>query len=161
MPGRQLLDRRIAVAIVVNKAGGERDVDTLTVEQRSERMGRIRGRDTKPELIVRRLVSAMGFRYRLHSSRLPGKPDLVFRRLKKVIFVHGCFWHRHPGCGRMPKSRLDFWQSKLRSNRRRDLLNQRRLARLGWVFLVVWECELKDIRMIKTRIRTFLTRKQR
>ena len=91
--------------------------DTLSPKERSERMSRIRGKDTKPELTVRRLVHGMGFRYRLHGKRLPGKPDMVFSARRKVIFVHGCFWHRHPdpGCplARLPKSKLDFWRTKL------------------------------------------------
>ena len=131
-------------------------MDTLTPKQRSERMSRIGPKDTKPELIVRKIVHSMGFRYRLHSRRLPGQPDLVFASLQKVIFVHGCFWHRHPGCGRMPKSRLDFWESKLRENRKRDIRNQRKLVRLEWGFLVVWECELTDEGSVAKRIRAFL-----
>jgi DNA mismatch endonuclease, patch repair protein len=107
-------------------------VDTLTKQQRSERMSRVRGKDTKPELQVRRLVHRMGFRYRLHANDLPGKPDLVLPRLGKVIFVHGCFWHQHPGCGRQPKSKLGFWMKKLSQNRQRDLKNQQCLRGLGW-----------------------------
>jgi DNA mismatch endonuclease (patch repair protein) len=108
-------------------------MDTLSRAERSKRMARIRGRDTKLELIVRRLVYRCGFRYRLHGKTLPGKPDLVFSSRHKVIFVHGCFWHRHPHCAlaRLPKSRLDFWMPKLTGNRRRDLTNIRRLSRLG------------------------------
>ena len=122
-------------------------MDTLSRAERSERMALIRGRDTKPELLVRRLVYRLGFRYRLHKQVLPGKPDLVFSSRKKVIFVHGCFWHRHPGCAlaRLPKSRLDFWVPKLSENRQRDLRNIRALRRLGWKTRVVWECELHDI----------------
>lgn len=94
-------------------------------------------------MTVRRLVHGMGFRYRLHARDLPGVPDLVFPRLGKIIFVHGCFWHQHPGCGRQPKSRLDFWRSKLLQNRERDLRNQQKLRSLGWRVLIVWECQLK------------------
>ena len=104
----------------------EVSVDTLSPQERSERMGRVKGKDTKPELAVRRLVYGLGFRYRLHSARLPGKPDLALARLRSVIFVHGCFWHRHSGCAlcRMPKSRRDFWEPKLEGNRKRDSRNQ-------------------------------------
>lgn len=119
-------------------------------------MSRIRSKDTKPEMIVRRLVHGMGYRYRLHGQRLPGRPDLVFASQKKVIFVHGCFWHFHKGCGRIPDSRLEFWKSKLHNNRKRDSRNQLKLARLGWSCLVVWECELKNLLACTSRIRVFL-----
>jgi DNA mismatch endonuclease, patch repair protein len=133
-------------------------MDTLTSEQRSERMGRVRSKDTKPELEVRRLVYSLGYRYRLHSSKLPGHPDLVFRKRRKVIFVHGCFWHRHDDCPRcrMPKSRLRFWKPKLNANRKRDLANQEKLAELGWDFMIVWECELGDTDELASRIHGFL-----
>jgi DNA mismatch endonuclease, patch repair protein len=133
-------------------------VDTLSSDERSERMSRVRNKDTKPEWAVRRLVHGLGFRYRLHARNLPGRPDLVFRPRQKVIFVHGCFWHRHSGCPncRMPKSRLDFWKPKLRANRVRDLKNERALKKLGWEFLVVWECEVKDTDALSRRLREFL-----
>ena len=137
--------------------------DTLSPEARSERMSRVRGKDTKPEMAVRRLVHAMGYRYRLHRRDLPGIPDLVFRRLKKVIFVHGCFWHRHPDTkcklARMPKSRLDFWRPKLEGNRRRDEASQAELKKLGWRVLVVWECEIGHKEQLENKIRKFLERK--
>jgi len=121
-------------------------------------MSRVRSEGTKPEMIVRRLVHGLGYRYRLHGRSLPGTPDLVFASRKKVIFVHGCFWHRHPRCKntRLPKSRLDFWKPKLEGNRRRDLRNQRKLRRLGWDFLVLWECETKDVEELAERIVAFL-----
>lgn len=131
-------------------------MDTLTPLERSERMSRVRNRDTKPEWVVRRLLWQLGFRYRLHSSGLPGHPDVVFGRYRKAIFIHGCFWHGHPGCCRTPKSRLDFWKPKLHENRKRDLRNQRELVRLGWDFLVVWECELKNSAALKLRFIDFL-----
>src|SRR3989304_8236548 len=107
-------------------------------------MSRVRHKDTKPEWKARRLLWRLGFRYRLHKTNLPGSPDIVFPKARKVIFVHGCFWHRHPGCRncRLPKSRLDFWRPKLRANRFRALCGQRALRKRGWEFLVVWECEL-------------------
>lgn len=130
-------------------------MDTLTKQQRSERMSRVRCKDTKPEMQVRRIVHGMGFRYRLHVSDLPGKPDMVFPRLGKIIFVHGCFWHQHPGCGRQPKSKLGFWNNKLSQNRQRDLKNQQKLRRLEWRILVLWECQLKRANLVH-RLRKFL-----
>jgi DNA mismatch endonuclease (patch repair protein) len=134
--------------------------DTLTKTQRSARMGLIRGKDTSPELAVRKLVHGLGYRYRLHGRGLPGKPDLVFRSRKRVIFVHGCFWHRHPDSAcklaRLPKSRLDFWLPKLDSNRERDLKNQRELKAMGWKSLVIWECEIQDKASLVRQIRAFL-----
>jgi DNA mismatch endonuclease (patch repair protein) len=133
-------------------------MDTLSPQERSERMSRVKGRDTKPELLVRRLVYGMGYRYRLHAEALPGKPDLVFRQRKCAIFVHGCFWHRHRGCAlcRLPKSRLNFWKPKLEGNRKRDLRNQRKLRRDGWRILVIWECELTDERKVRRTVLKFL-----
>lgn len=132
--------------------------DTLTPSERSERMSLVRNKDTKPELAVRRLVHGLGFRYRLHRSDLPGKPDMVFPTRRKVIFVHGCFWHRHPGCSlaRLPKSRLEFWAPKLERNRENDLLKQEELRRLGWDVLVVWECELRARDEVARKITEFL-----
>ncbi|WND78028.1 very short patch repair endonuclease [Thalassospiraceae bacterium LMO-SO8] len=123
-------------------------------------MSRVRGRDTKPEMTVRRMVHGMGYRYRLHGKGLPGKPDLVFRPKRKVMFVHGCFWHRHPDpecpLARMPKSRLDFWKPKLDGNRERDIRTQRKLEDQGWNVMVVWECQLRDREALGARIREFL-----
>lgn len=119
-----------------------------------------KGKDTKPEMIVRRLAHGMGYRYRLHRKGLPGKPDLVFESRRKVIFVHGCFWHHHPdpGCkiARLPKSRLDFWLPKLDANRVRDDRDEKALENLGWRVLTVWECELKDEERACDVIRSFL-----
>jgi DNA mismatch endonuclease, patch repair protein len=117
--------------------------DTLTREQRSRQMARVRSRDTVPELIVRGLVHGWGYRYRLHVPALPGRPDLVFPRLRKVIFVHGCFWHQHH-CqrgDRLPTSRVNYWREKLDRNKRRDKRHCAALRKLGWKVLVVWECE--------------------
>ena len=121
-------------------------------------MSRVRATDTKPEMTVRRLVHGMGFRYRLHAGDLPGRPDLVFSARGKIIFVHGCFWHRHGTCKntRWPKSRLDFWKPKLETNRARDLATQRVLRRLGWKVLVVWECQLKNLDKTAEKIKRFL-----
>ena len=135
-------------------------MDTLTKSERSQRMARVRSRDTGPELVVRRLTHRLGYRYRLHVAGLPGSPDLVFKRRKKVIFVHGCFWHRHAanGCklARMPKSRLDFWRPKLESNARRDARVSSKLDALGWRTLVVWECELGHLEQLVNKIVDFL-----
>lgn len=121
-------------------------MDSLTPRERSERMARVKAKNTKPELAVRSLVHRMGFRYRLHGKGLPGRPDLVFARRRKAIFVHGCFWHRHRGCrlARLPKTRLDFWLPKLDANAARDRKVERQLAELGWKIMVIWECEVKD-----------------
>lgn len=133
-------------------------MDTLTRAERSKRMALIRGKDTKPELLVRRVARSCGHKFRLHVSELPGKPDLVFPSLRKVIFVHGCYWHRHPGCplARLPKSKLRFWIPKLTENRRRDLRNIAKLRRDGWKVSVVWECQLKSPIPVAKRIKRFL-----
>ncbi len=133
-------------------------MDTLTPAERSEIMSRVRGKDTKPEMVVRGLVHGMGYRYRLHQRDLPGCPDLTFSKSRKVIFVHGCYWHRHDGCpnARIPKSRVEFWKSKLEGNKDRDRANQSRLALLGWQYLVIWECELKDNYALQDRITAFM-----
>jgi DNA mismatch endonuclease (patch repair protein) len=117
-------------------------------------MRRIRHKDTSPEMIVRRLVHGMGFRYRLHVATLPGKPDIVLPRLKRIIDVRGCFWHRHSGCidSHIPKSRREYWLPKLARNRRRDEENARKLRQLGWRVCVVWECETKDTRKLSKRL---------
>lgn len=136
--------------------------DTLTPPERSNRMSLVRSKDTKPERIVRSLIHGLGFRYRLHGKGLPGTPDLVFHARKKVIFVHGCFWHRHPNrrcqLTRLPRSRQDFWLPKLEKNRLRDKKIQAELRRLAWRVLVIWECELRDLNKLKSRIIDFLNR---
>jgi DNA mismatch endonuclease (patch repair protein) len=123
-------------------------------------MSLVRGKDTGPELIVRRLVHGLGYRYRLHRRDLPGKPDLVFPSRRAVILVHGCFWHQHPdpGCklARQPKSRIDFWGPKLRANHIRDVRNLDELTALGWRVLTVWECELGDRERLRERVVAFL-----
>lgn len=133
-------------------------MDTLSPLERSQRMARVKSKGTKPEMLVRRLVFSMGYRYRLHGSRLPGHPDMVFKGRRKVIFVHGCFWHRHEGCklARLPKSRLDFWLPKLEGNRQRDAQKLEQLCEQGWKSLVIWECELKDLGSLEKRLRAFL-----
>ena len=117
--------------------------DTLTPAERSERMSRIRGKDTKPELWVRRFLHSRGFRFRLHRKDLPGRPDIVLPKYGAVVFVNGCFWHGHH-CqkGRIPATRSRFWQAKFEANKARDARNMRKLKRLGWRVYKVWECDL-------------------
>lgn len=133
-------------------------MDTLSPKERSERMSLIQGKDSAPEIKLRRLVHGMGFRYRLHVRELPGKPDLVFPARRALIFMHGCFWHRHEGCklARLPKSKLDFWETKLEANRQRDLLHQQQLRELGWRVLVVWECEMGNTERLSRIVKEFL-----
>lgn len=135
-------------------------MDTLTPAERSERMSRVRGKHTRPELIVRRLAHRLGYRYRLHRAGLPGRPDLVFAGRRRVIFVHGCFWHRHddPSCklARLPKSRQEYWLPKLERNVARDQRALEALKDAGWEALVLWECELNDVAMLVQRIHQFL-----
>lgn len=136
-------------------------MDILTQAQRSERMSRIRSRNTTPELAIRSLVHRMGYRFRLHDAKLPGKPDMVFSAHKKVIFFHGCFWHGHTAThckiAHLPKSRQEFWLPKLQSNRLRDRRVRRQLKKMGWQSLVVWECEFsKHPVRIASRIALFL-----
>jgi DNA mismatch endonuclease (patch repair protein) len=121
-------------------------------------MSRVRSKNSRAEICVRKLIFALGYRYRLHARELPGRPDIVFRRLRRVIFVHGCFWHRHADCAlaRLPKSRLDFWVPKLEGNRDRDKHNRRLLSRKGWKVLTIWECELANLNLLRSRIRRFL-----
>jgi DNA mismatch endonuclease, patch repair protein len=129
--------------------------DVLTPQQRSFNMSRIKGRNTKPEMAVRSIVHSMGYRYRLHCRELPGKPDLVFPRLRKTIFVHGCFWHMH-ACryGRViPQTNMEFWQHKRLSNVERDKRNMKALKLQGWQTLVVWECWVKDKQLERTESR--------
>lgn len=125
-------------------------------------MAGIKGKNTKPEMVVRKLVHGMGFRFRLHRKDLPGSPDIVFPRLRRVIFVHGCFWHRHPGCrfAYTPKSNTQFWLDKLVSNTRRDDLAQKALVALGWEILIVWECEVSNLPALAQKLNSFLAAEQ-
>ena len=129
-------------------------------EQRSRNMSAIKSKNTKPEIKVRKVLHSMGYRFRLHSKNLPGSPDIVLPKYKTVIFVHGCFWHRHhdPACAlaRMPKTRLEFWEPKLEANRLRDIRNKEALETAGWRVLTVWECEVKEPLRIADRIRAVL-----
>jgi len=128
--------------------------DVFTKAKRSEVMSLIKGRDTQPERAVRSMLHRMGYRFRLPRSDLPGKPDLALSRYRTVIFVHGCFWHRHQGCrfAYTPKTRRDFWVTKLESNVTRDLFVKKELRKLGWHVLTVWECELRNTDRLERRL---------
>jgi DNA mismatch endonuclease (patch repair protein) len=134
-------------------------VDTLSPLERSERMRRIRSKNTKIEWVVRRLLFALGYRYRLRSSALPGKPDIIFPRRKTAIFVHGCFWHQHPGCkiSHLPKSRSDYWKSKLDRNVERDTENTEALKVMGWKVIVIWECETRNLELLASTLQESLS----
>lgn len=133
-------------------------MDTLSREQRSARMSLIRSKNTNPEMIVRRLVHSLGFRYRLHVRALPGSPDLVLPRWRTAVFIHGCFWHQH-SCRRgkrMPKSRANYWRPKLHGNKARDRQTMQKLRRDGWRVLVLWECQTSDPERLARRVTSFL-----
>jgi len=133
-------------------------MDVLTKKQRSYCMSRIRGRDTKPEIAVRKILYNLGYRYRLHKKQLPGCPDIVLSSHRKIIFVNGCWWHRH-NCRlgrRSPKSRLRYWLPKLRANKERYIRNLRKLRNQGWKVLTVWECQTRKPEKLSRRIREFL-----
>lgn len=121
-------------------------------------MARVGPRDTKPEMIVRRVLHALGYRFRLQAKELPGRPDIVFRPRRKVIFVHGCFWHRHAGCRRAtnPKTRKEFWEAKFLANQARDKRVQEELNALGWSYLVIWECETGNPETLAEKLKAFL-----
>src|SRR5690242_16007851 len=133
--------------------------DTRSPEQRRRIMQSVKTRDTGPELTVRRLLHRLGYRYRLNAKNLPGRPDIVFPSKMKAIFVHGCFWHSH-GCskGQAPKSRLDYWEPKLRANRERDAAQILALNSLGWTVLTVWQCETADPERMRAKLVDFMER---
>ncbi|HTS47429.1 MAG TPA: very short patch repair endonuclease [Bryobacteraceae bacterium] len=134
--------------------------DKLSPKRRADNMAKIRSTDTSPEMLVRRVVHRMGFRYRLHVANLSGKPDLVFPRLNKIIEVRGCFWHQHGKCidSHIPKSRLEYWGPKLERNVQRDIANLQNLKALGFRVLVVWECEVKNTNRLTAKLSRFLGR---
>ncbi len=133
--------------------------DKVSPEQRSRNMSRVKGRDTKPEKIIRSLLYSMGYRFRLHRRDLPGKPDIVLPKHKKAVFIHGCFWHGHEGCPRAarPTTNTEFWNKKIDSNIKRDAAAQKELPALGWAYLIVWQCEMRDHAALENRLRSFLT----
>jgi len=134
--------------------------DVFTPDKRAQIMRRIGGRDTKPEIRVRSLLHAMGYRFRLCRRDLPGKPDIVLPRFKTVVLVHGCFWHGHPGCRRatIPTTNRDFWIAKIAGNQARDARVEAELKRLGWSVVVIWQCELKDESLVVERLVAALPR---
>jgi DNA mismatch endonuclease, patch repair protein len=131
--------------------------DVHTPEIRSYNMSRIRNKDTKPELIVRKHLFNKGFRYRLHDKKLPGKPDIVLPKHKTAIFIHGCFWHGHEGCRYfvIPKTRTEWWLNKIKTNISNDLTNLDILKKEGWKICVIWECELKTL-LLKTTLKNLI-----
>ncbi|WP_083867613.1 very short patch repair endonuclease [Pseudaminobacter salicylatoxidans] len=133
-------------------------VDSLRSEQRSAVMSRIRRADTKPELTVRSLLHAMGYRFRVQMKGVPGRPDIAFPRRRKIVQVHGCFWHAHEGCStfRMPKSRTDFWEAKFARNKKRDVRLEKAARAAGWDVLTLWECELHDEPLLIDKLVDFL-----
>ena len=132
--------------------------DIVDSKRRSELMAGVRGRDTAPELAVRRITHRMGLRFRLHRKDLPGRPDLVLPKHRLVVFVHGCFWHRHEGCryAYIPKSRIAFWTKKFASNVARDTRQEAALMAFGWRVLVIWECESRHITEVERRLVTLI-----
>ncbi|HEV3386146.1 MAG TPA: DNA mismatch endonuclease Vsr [Gemmata sp.] len=136
--------------------------DTMTPTERSERMSRVKNKNSKAELNVRSLVHLLGFRYRLHNPKLPGKPDIVLTRHRKIILIHGCYWHQHGVCRPLaiPQNNTEFWRSKFADNVERDKRNLRDLKKLGWKVLVVWECQTGDYRILERKLRRFLRKKE-
>jgi len=132
--------------------------DVFSKEKRSRIMSRVKGRNTKPEILVRSMIHRMGYRFRLHRRDLPGNPDIVLPRHKKVVFVHGCFWHGHKGCKRSarPSSNKAFWKKKLDGNIERDKRKRRELRRLGWEYLIIWQCELRRPDRVRRKLDRFL-----
>lgn len=133
-------------------------MDNLTKKQRKACMTRIKSKNTEPELVVRKELTKKGVRYRLHVGKLPGKPDIVISKLKKVIFINGCFWHQHKGCkdGVMPKSNRNYWKPKLEKNIEKQKQNISKLKKLGWKVYKIWECQIKDSKALSGRIKTIL-----
>jgi DNA mismatch endonuclease (patch repair protein) len=133
-------------------------VKKLTAALRKQMMQRFKKTDTKPELAVRKIVASYGYQYQKYGAHLPGNPDLVYEAKRKVIFVHGRFWHQHTGCSfaRTPKTNQTYWLPKLSGNKRRDALHKRKLRRLGWNYLVIWECEIAKVDRLSQIIATFL-----
>jgi len=136
-------------------------MDIISKEKRSWNMSRIRNKNTKPEMIVRSLLHRMGYRFILHKKGLPGKPDIVLPKHETIIFVHGCFWHRHQSCkyAYNPKSRIEFWRNKFIENKNRDKKVQNDLIELGWNVYVIWECETKNLDLLENKIISIMNKK--
>ena len=163
MPCRAILLRSYHASAGANSLPCRTSAETMEYaspvdEAVSLRMKRVKQRDTAPELFVRRLLFSKGYRYRLHNQKLPGRPDIVFPRRRKVIFVHGCFWHNHQGCRRstLPKTRTAYWRDKIQKNRDRDAHVITTLQQLGWCVYIVWECEVKSPIDLERRLTSFL-----
>lgn len=137
-------------------------MDRLSPQRRSWLMSRVRSKNTTPEMRIRSALHSMGYRYRVHLKHLPGKPDVVFTKRRKVIFIHGCFWHGHEGCryAKLPKTRIEFWSEKVSKNRTRDRLSIEALTEAGWSVLVVWQCELKDFSNLIEKLCDFIETKK-
>lgn len=135
-------------------------MDKFTPQERSRIMALVRGKNTEPEMVVRRLLHGMGYRFRLHRRDLPGCPDIVLPRHGKVVFVHGCFWHHHKGCKRatLPTTRADFWREKILKNVERDVRVLKELKREGWQALVLWECQLRGIDKVARKLQVFMSK---
>ena len=138
-------------------------MDHLSPERRSRMMSRVKNANTGPELAVRKILHGLGFRFRLHAKKLPGKPDIVLPKWRTVVFVHGCFWHRHPRCSRAstPACNVEFWERKFAANVRRDAEAQRQLRLLGWRILVIWQCELSRPTTLASRLKRFFSKPTR
>lgn len=136
-------------------------MDIVTREQRSRMMSGIKGKNTKPELLLRSVLHAQGFRFRIQRKDLPGKPDIVLPKYKTIIFVHGCFWHRHPGCkyAYTPKSNVEFWKNKLEGNVARDRITKEKLEALQWRVLIIWECQISDLTKTPDNFREIILKK--
>lgn len=145
------LPEKALIAVHLRRGGV---ADRVSREKRSEIMRAVKSKNTTPEMIVRKLVFSLGYRYRLHRRDLPGRPDLVFPKYRIALFVHGCFWHRHPGCSKatMPKTNVAMWRSKFKRNVERDALNIADITNLGWRAEVIWECETKSPELLQLRI---------
>jgi DNA mismatch endonuclease (patch repair protein) len=132
--------------------------DPLTDQERSRQMALVKSKNTRPELAVRRMIWSMGFRYRLHATNVIGRPDIVLKKHRRIIFVHGCFWHRHKGCSRtrMPKTRVRFWKQKFQLNITRDKVVRKKLRQSGWKILVIWECMSENATNLNKTLRRFL-----
>lgn len=137
-------------------------MDIVSKEKRSRMMSGIKGKNTKPELLLRSALHKLGFRFRIQRKDLPGKPDIVLPKYKTIIFIHGCFWHRHPGCkyAYTPKSNIEFWTSKLEGNVIRDRLTEKALEEMGWRILIVWECEIKTLIENDSFLRSMITKEK-
>jgi DNA mismatch endonuclease (patch repair protein) len=133
-------------------------VDNLSIQERSIMMSKIRSNNTKPEILLRKALFAKGLRYRINDKKLRGKPDIVLSKYKTIIFVHGCFWHNHKGCKRahLPKSNVEYWKNKIKTNEERDLKNKEALEKLGWNIIVVWECELKTKEKVEQTVENLI-----